>query len=63
MANNNDTLITVGIIALTVVGALVVYKLVTNDDSLSGVAKDIKGSVKGNYKDIKGDLKGRAKDT
>ena len=56
----DDTLVTVGIIALAVVGALVVYKLVANDDSLSGQAKDLKGDIKGTWKDVKGDVKGKA---
>ena len=58
----DDTLVTVGIVALAVIGALVVYKLATNDDSISGAAKDLKGSVKGNFKDLKGDVKGNMKD-
>ena len=58
----DDTLTTVAVVALALVGALVVYKLVTNDDSLSGAAKDLKGSAKGTFKDIKGDVKGKARE-
>lgn len=43
----DDTLVKVGLFALAALGFIVVYKLVTNDDSLSGAAKDVKGSVKG----------------
>lgn len=31
-------------------GAVVIYKVIKNDDSLEGAAKDTKGSIKGGFK-------------
>lgn len=45
-----------------VVGGVIVYKAINNDDSLEGAAKDLKGDVKGKYKDAKGEAKGTYRD-
>lgn len=45
-----------------VVGGVIVYKAINNDDSLEGAAKDLKGDVKGKYKDAKGEAKGAYRD-
>lgn len=45
-----------------VVGSVILYKAINNDDSIEGAAKDLKGDIKGKYKDAKGEAKGAYKD-
>ena len=40
----------IGLGVLAAVGAVVLYKVIKNDDSLEGAAKDTKGSIKGGFK-------------
>ncbi|KAK9803477.1 hypothetical protein WJX73_006342 [Symbiochloris irregularis] len=52
-----DDLVKIGLGVLAAIGAVVIYKVIKNDDSLEGAAKDVKGSIKGGYKDLKGEAK------
>ena len=47
----------IGLGVAAAVGAVVIYKVIKNDDSLEGAAKDTKGSIKGGFKDLKGEAK------
>ena len=42
----------IGLGVLAAIGAVVLYKVIKNDDSVEGAAKDVKGSIKGGFKGV-----------
>ncbi|CAK0782835.1 hypothetical protein CVIRNUC_006030 [Coccomyxa viridis] len=62
MSDNSDLIKNIAIGVAAVLGGLVLYKVIKNDDSVEGAARDLKGQAKGAFKDAKGEAKGAYKD-
>ncbi|BDA45752.1 g10208 [Coccomyxa elongata] len=62
MTADDQTIKNIVIGVAAVLGGLVLWKVIKNDDSIEGAAKDLKGDIKGRFKDAKGEAKGAYKD-